>query len=55
MPNKLYNRHPTHNGKDSRRCRVCDAGKGIIVKYGLVICRKCFRERAELIGFNKYR
>ncbi|GAC97469.1 40S ribosomal protein S29-A [Pseudozyma hubeiensis SY62] len=28
---------------------------GIIRKYGLDICRQCFRERADQIGFHKYR
>ena len=55
MPNKLYNLHPKSNGKDSRRCKCCDIGKGVIVKYGLVVCRKCFREKANLLGFYKYR
>ncbi len=55
MPNTLYNKHPKFYGKDSRRCRVCLNGRGVIQKYELVMCRKCFRERAELIGFTKYR
>ena len=55
MPNKLYNRHPSHYGKDSRRCRVCLNAAGVIQKYELIMCRKCFREKATIIGFNKYR
>ena len=55
MPNKLFNRHPSTFGKDSRRCRVCLMARGVIQKYELIMCRKCFRERATLIGFNKYR
>ncbi|KAJ1026805.1 hypothetical protein NDA16_002102 [Ustilago loliicola] len=39
-----------------RLCRrVCANQGGIIRKYGLVICRQCFRERAGQIGFHKYR
>ncbi|BGP34176.1 40S ribosomal protein S29 [Rhodotorula toruloides] len=28
---------------------------GLIRKYGLNICRQCFRERADVIGFAKNR
>lgn len=38
----------------NRRCRFCGGTKGLIRKYGLYVCRKCFRERAEEIGFKKY-
>lgn len=31
-------------GKGSRRCRVCSNQGGLIRKYGLNICRQCFRE-----------
>ncbi len=34
-----------------RQCRVCGNVRGLIRKYGLYMCRKCFRERAEDIGF----
>jgi len=37
------------------RSRVCGAHQGLIRKYGLMICRRCFRERAEQIGFLKYK
>ena len=45
--------HPRTYGKDSRYCRVCRNTHGLIRKYGLNICRKCFRERAHLIGFKQ--
>lgn len=35
--------------------RVCGNGHGIIRKYGLNICRQCFREKAADIGFVKVR
>ena len=44
----------TH-GKGSRKCRICNARQGLIRKYGINICRRCFRERAEQIGFKKLR
>ena len=35
--------------------RVCNNTHGIIRKYGLDLCRRCFREYANDIGFVKYR
>ena len=40
-------------GKGSRACRVCGAKQGLIRKYGMNMCRRCFRERANDIGFKK--
>lgn len=36
------------------RCSICGAHDGVIHKYGLNICRRCFREVAPHIGFKKY-
>ena len=52
LPHK-WRTHPRTYGKDSRACRVCNNTHGLIRKYGLNICRKCFRERANLIGFKQ--
>jgi small subunit ribosomal protein S29e len=38
-------------GKGARKCRVCNARQGLIRKYGIMMCRRCFRERAEEIGY----
>ncbi|MFC2153951.1 30S ribosomal protein S14 [Candidatus Altiarchaeota archaeon] len=35
-------------------CSVCGAHRGVIHKYGLEICRRCFREVAPRIGFKKF-
>jgi small subunit ribosomal protein S14 len=35
------------------KCTVCGANRGLIHKYGLKICRRCFREVAASIGFKK--
>lgn len=40
--------------KGIRKCQFCGNVRGLIRKYGLMTCRKCFRERAEEIGFVKY-
>jgi small subunit ribosomal protein S29e len=34
---------------------VCSNQGGLIRKYGMNVCRQCFRERANEIGFKKYR
>ena len=54
MPSVWYTR-PRNYGKGSRQCRVCSARIGLIRKYHLFICRRCFREYATDIGFIKYR
>lgn len=42
-------------GKGSRVCRRCGSkGSTIIRRYGLNLCRQCFREAAENLGFRKY-
>jgi len=33
--------------------RVCGNGKGIVRKYGLNMCRQCFRDKSKDIGFVK--
>ncbi|KAM7426810.1 ribosomal protein S29 [Porites harrisoni] len=45
--------HPRTYGPGSRSCRVCFNHHGIIRKYGLNICRRCFRQYAKDIGFQK--
>ncbi|KAL2357637.1 ribosomal protein S14p/S29e-domain-containing protein [Cryomyces antarcticus] len=49
-----YSRPRTY-GKGARQCRVCTHTAGLIRKYGLNICRQCFREKSEDIGFTKVR
>ncbi|OQU97489.1 hypothetical protein CLAIMM_03414 [Cladophialophora immunda] len=44
---------PRNFGKGSRGCRVCTHKAGLIRKYGLNICRQCFREKSQDIGFIK--
>jgi small subunit ribosomal protein S29e len=40
-------------GKGARYCRICGNGKGLIRKYGLYVCRQCFRENHDNLGFHK--
>ena len=37
-----------------RKCRFCGNVRGLIQKYDLYMCRKCFRENAVELGFRKY-
>ena len=54
-----YNRHNIPKdrkyGKGVVRCRRCGSRVGHIDKYGLDVCRRCFREIAPKIGFKKNR
>ena len=47
-------RQALHVGKGSRPCRMCCKHKGMIRKYGLYTCRKCFRDHAADLGWVKY-
>ena len=40
--------------KKKRRCRICGTRKAVIRKYKLQVCRRCFKEVAELLGFKKF-
>jgi small subunit ribosomal protein S29e len=37
-----------------RECRICGTRKGMIRKYRLGICRRCFKDRAKDLGWEKY-
>ncbi len=41
-------------GKNLKSCKRCGRKGGHIDKYGLDLCRQCFREIAKDIGFKKY-
>ena len=42
-------------GKGARKCVRCGSLKGVIRKYDLYYCRRCFREVARELGFKKMR
>ncbi|MBU0980680.1 MAG: 30S ribosomal protein S14 [Nanoarchaeota archaeon] len=42
-------------GKALRKCKRCGSTHAHSKKYGLNLCRQCFREIATSIGFKKYR
>ncbi|MBN2454629.1 30S ribosomal protein S14 [Candidatus Woesearchaeota archaeon] len=41
-------------GKGTRQCVRCGSNRGHIAKYGIRLCRRCFRDTANKIGFKKY-
>lgn len=41
-------------GKETVFCVKCGNHRGVIRKYGINICRRCFRENAKKLGFTKY-
>jgi len=41
-------------GKGTRECFRCHSHRGVIRSFGLNVCRRCFREVADKMGFKKY-
>ncbi len=41
-------------GAITKKCSRCGRTGGHINKYGLNLCRQCFREIAPELGFKKY-
>ena len=41
-------------GIAKKECRRCGRNRAHIDKYGLDLCRQCFRENAIKLGFKKY-
>lgn len=41
-------------GKGKRKCRFCGNARGMVRSFGLQVCRRCFREVGEKLGFRKY-
>jgi len=56
-----YNKYLKHNtpkkrafGEASKKCEICGRTGGHISKYGMNICRQCFRDNALELGFKKF-
>lgn len=45
---------PRKHGRSTKKCRRCGRPGGYIGKYGLGLCRTCFREVATSLGFKKF-
>lgn len=35
-------------------CEQCGRRRGLVRRYGLNLCRQCFRDNARELGFKKY-
>ncbi|MDO8624676.1 MAG: 30S ribosomal protein S14 [Candidatus Diapherotrites archaeon] len=49
-----------HNQKKVRspklkeyHCRICNGQRGMVRKYGILLCRRCFKDNAIKLGFRK--
>lgn len=40
-------------GKGERKCKNCGNSRALIRSYRIYLCRRCFRELAEDLGFRK--
>ena len=45
---------PRKHGRMTKKCRRCGRPGSYISKYGLGLCRTCFRDIATSLGFKKY-
>jgi small subunit ribosomal protein S14 len=41
-------------GRGVNECKRCGRKQGLVRKYGIYLCRHCFREIAHDMGFEKY-
>lgn len=41
-------------GRGANQCKRCGRKQGLVRKYGIYLCRQCFRELARSMGFEKY-
>jgi ribosomal protein S14 len=48
-------KHSALRGLIFHPSRLCAHQAGLVRKYGLDLCRQCFREKSATIGFTKVR
>ncbi|MFP4655412.1 MAG: 30S ribosomal protein S14 [Methanohalobium sp.] len=41
-------------GRGASQCKRCGRKQALVRKYGIHMCRQCFREMAHDMGFEKY-
>ena len=52
---KPLNKTKLRKGKGKEKaCRRCGNARGLIRKYGMKLCRRCFKDFAPQLGFVKY-
>ena len=45
---------PRKHGETTKKCQMCGRTGSHISKYGINLCRHCFRDYAIDLGFKKY-
>ncbi|MGB1587023.1 MAG: 30S ribosomal protein S14 [Thermoplasmatota archaeon] len=50
----LMTKERQHHKGRINGCERCDRKRGLVRRYGLNLCRQCFRENARDLGFKKY-
>jgi len=48
------NKKPKDQKVQPKICKKCGSHKGVISKYDLGLCRRCFKDYALQLGFRKY-
>jgi ribosomal protein S14 len=46
---------PRKDGEVTRKCTLCGRTGAHIRRYGLHVCRQCFRDNAVNLGFKQYK
>lgn len=54
MKKKPVKKKPRMKKKDGYMCSRCGTTRDVITVHGIMLCRRCFREIAESLGFKKY-
>ena len=54
-----YKRKPAEKRRKEKKkkvflCRFCKRARGVMSRYGLNMCRRCFKDNAEKLGWEKY-
>ena len=50
----ITKRKPRKYGKGARWCKRCGSYNAMVRSYDINLCRRCFREVAVQLGFQKY-
>ena len=48
------NKKKTGMNRKPKECKMCGSQKGFVGRYHLDLCRRCFKQNAERLGFKKY-
>ncbi len=54
MDSNKTNEHSVKRDNRKLVCKICGTSRGLVRKYGLYICRRCFKDNAAKLGFGKF-